>query len=100
MGDDMDKVKEIETTFNHGISLAERKNVVVTGVKKIESFDNEEFLLESNMGHLHIKGEQLELVKLDTHDGNVKIKGKVNSIIYLENHKKEKEESILTKLFK
>ena len=44
--------------------------------------------------------EQLELVKLDTHDGNVKIKGKVNSIIYLESHKKEKEESILTKLFK
>ena len=29
----MDKVKEIEATFNHGISLAERKNKVVTGVK-------------------------------------------------------------------
>ena len=29
----MDKVKEIEASFNHGISLAERKNVVVTGVK-------------------------------------------------------------------
>ena len=39
----MDKVKEIEATFNHGISLSERKNVVVTGVKKIESFDNLEF---------------------------------------------------------
>ena len=36
----MDKVKEIEASFNHGISLAERKNIVVTGVKKIDNFDN------------------------------------------------------------
>ena len=42
----MDKVKEIEASFNHGISLAERKNVVVTGVKKIESFDNEQFIID------------------------------------------------------
>ena len=43
----MDKVKEIEATFNHGISLAERKNVVITGIKKIESFDNEEFWIRA-----------------------------------------------------
>ena len=48
----MDKVKEIEATFNHGISMAERKNVVVTGVKKIESFDNEEFLMDTTLGFL------------------------------------------------
>ena len=35
----MDKVREIESNYNHGISIAERKNVIVTGVKKIESFD-------------------------------------------------------------
>ena len=50
----MDKVKEMEATFNHGISLAERKNVVVTGVKKIESFDNEEFLMDTVMGYVII----------------------------------------------
>ena len=96
----MDKVIENTSFGNHELKMIERGILTLTGINKIDSFDNEEFLLESNMGHLHIKGEQLELVKLDTHDGNVKIKGKVNSIIYLENHKKEKEESILTKLFK
>ena len=35
----MDKVKELENTFNHGVSIAERKSIIVTGVKKIESFD-------------------------------------------------------------
>ena len=62
----MDKVKEMESSFNHGISIAERKNVVVTGVKKIESFDDEEFLMETVMGFLVLKGEGLELLKLDT----------------------------------
>ena len=101
IGDNMDKVKEIEASFNHGISLAERKNVVVTGVKKIESFDNEEFLMDTTLGFLNIKGEGLEIIKLDTYQGNVSIKGRVDSIIYTDNGvKKIKEETFLGKLFK
>ena len=98
----MDKVKEIEATFNHGISLAERKNIVVTGVKKIESFDNEEFLMETTLGFLVIKGNELEIIKLDTYQGNVSIKGRVDSLMYLDDNigKKDKENSFLNKLFK
>ena len=33
----MDKVKDIDNGFNHGISIVERKSVVISGVKKIES---------------------------------------------------------------
>ena len=97
----MDKVKEMESSFNHGISIAERKNVVVTGVKKIESFDNEEFLMDTTLGFLVIKGSGLEIIKLDTYQGNVSIKGKIDSIIYMDNGvSKSKEESFLGKLFK
>ena len=97
----MDKVKEIEATFNHGISLAERKNVVVTGVKKIERFENQEFLLDTTLGFLSIKGDGLEIIKLDTYQGNVSIKGRVDSFSYMDNDmKKSKDESFLGKLFK
>ena len=97
----MDKVKEIEASFNHGISLSERKNVMITGVKKIESFDSEEFLMDTTLGFLRIKGEGLEIVKLDTYQGNVSIKGRVDSLVYTENiSQKVKEESFLGKLFK
>ena len=75
----MDKVKEIEASFNHGLSLAERKNVVVTGVKKIESFDSNEFMIDTTLGFLNIKGEELEIIKLDTYQGNVSIKGRIDS---------------------
>lgn len=97
----MDTVKEIEATFSHGITLAERKNIVVTGVKKIESFDSEEFLMDTTLGFLDIKGSDLEIVKLDTYQGNVSIKGKIDSMIYIDQgNGKNKEESFLGKLFK
>ena len=97
----MDKVKEIEASFNHGISLSERKNIMITGVKKIESFDSEEFLMDTTLGFLRIKGEELEIVKLDTYQGNVSIKGRVDSLVYTDNiSQKTKEESFLGKLFK
>lgn len=93
--------KDIITNYNHTISITERKNINISGVKKIESFDNEEFLLETTMGFIVIKGEGLEIIKLDTYQGNVAIKGKINSLIYMENlGKKEKEESLFSKLFK
>ena len=70
MGDDMDKVKEVDNGFNHGITLVERKNIVISGVKKIESFDSEEFLMETTLGYLVIKGNELEIIKLDTYQGS------------------------------
>ena len=88
----MDK-DNILTTSNHSVSINERKNILITGVKKIDSFDNEEFLLETNMGYIIIKGEELEIIKLDTYQGNVSIKGKINSLAYMEGtNKKEKED--------
>ena len=77
----MDKVKEIDNGFNHGITLVERKNIGISGVKKIESFDSEEFLMETTLGYLVIKGSELEIIKLDTYQGNVSIKGKIFYIL-------------------
>lgn len=97
----MDKVREIESNFNHGISIAERKNILVTGVKKIESFDNEEFMMDTTLGFLVIKGNGLEIIKLDTYQGNISIKGQVDSLSYMDSSlKKDKDNSFITKLFK
>lgn len=97
----MDKQENNISNYSHGVSLFEKKSLVITGVKKIENFDKEQFLLETIMGFMLIKGTDLELVKLDTLQGNVSIKGTINSIDYIEeNAKKNKEESIFNRLFK
>jgi len=97
----MDKVQDMNNSFNHCLTITERKNLIISGVKKIESFDNEEFLMETTLGFLVIKGSELEIIKLDTYQGNVSIKGRVDSLMYLdENLKKDKDSSLLNKLFK
>ena len=42
----MDK-KDINETFNHMITLNERKNIVLSGIKKLNSFDDSEFFVDS-----------------------------------------------------
>lgn len=96
----MDKDTSI-SNYNHSVSIVERKNILVTGVKKIESFDSEEFFMETVMGFLVLKGEELELLKLDTLQGNVSIKGFLQSFSYVDDvNKKEKDTSIISRLFK
>lgn len=95
----MEKMLESISTVSHQLQISERKQIMLTGIKKINSFDNEEFLMESTMGMILLKGSELEIVKLDTHDGNVSIKGKIDSFTYMDD-KKSKEDSFLAKLFK
>ena len=95
----MDK-ENLITSFNHNITLSERKNIINTGLKKIESFDKLEFNMETTLGNLVIKGSDLEIVKLDTYQGNITIKGKVNSLTYNDEKTKSKDEGFLGKLFK
>ena len=88
-------------SFGNGeVKMIDRASITLTGVNKIVSFDDEEFLMETTVGNLRLLGEGLELLKLDINDGNVKIKGKINSFTYIDSKLKNKEESVLTKLFK
>ncbi len=97
----MDKQDITIGNYNHTINLVERKNLMITGVKKIENFDEEEFLMETAMGFLAVKGEGLQLIKLDTLQGNVTIKGMISGFSYVDSvGKKEKENTIFNRLFK
>ena len=93
----MDKLIDVPS-FTHVVKLNDRKNIIISGIKKIINFDDKEFNLESIMGNIIIKGENLEIIKLDTIDGNVSIKGKINSFSY--NEISQKENNLLVKLFK
>lgn len=93
----MDKMIDVPS-FTHVVKINDRKNIIISGIKKIISFDDREFLLESTLGNIMIKGSTLEMIKLDTIEGNVSIKGKIDSFTYTDIVNKEN--SILSKLFK
>ncbi len=94
----MDNAKVYDST-KHEVKVIDRSLIYLSGIDKIISFDSEEFLMESVMGIILLKGENLEIVKLDTHDGMVSIKGTINSMIY-DDGKKKDGETLLGKLFK
>ena len=96
MNKDTDKLE----LLNHSISITERQNIQISGITKIDSFDNEEFLLETSADPLGIKGKDLEIIKLDTYEGTIMIKGVVDAFSYFDTGKSKKENSIITKLFK
>lgn len=83
----------------HNIELIERKQIKISGVKKIDSFDDLEFLIDTTMGYLYIKGKELEIIKLDTNSGNITINGQIDSINYVDS-KTKKESTFIGKLFK
>lgn len=85
----------------HDVSIKSRKSIELTGVKKIESFDSLEFLIETALGYLTIQGSELTLARYDQEKGEVGIKGNIESLVYLANKKKMvQKDKMLGKLLK
>lgn len=96
----MDKMLEVQNEAYGDIKISDRKKVSLTGIKKLVSFNPEEFLMETTLGVLIIKGFGLEVIKLDTTEGLLAIKGKINSLTYLDGNSKKKDDGFIAKLFK
>jgi sporulation protein YabP len=88
------------TMQEHDVMMRGRRLLDITGVKLVESFDNEEFLLETVMGFLSIRGQNLQMKNLDVDKGVVSIKGKVFDIVYLDEQSGEKAKGFFSKLFR
>lgn len=84
----------------HDIVMQGRKIMEITGVKQVESFDSEEFLLLTVMGMLVIKGENLQMKNLDVDRGEVAIKGRISSLVYTDQSAGDKSKGLFSKLFK
>lgn len=89
-----------ETNPYHNISLKDRKILEISGVKSIDSFDANEFLIDTSQGWMIVHGKELILSKLDTDHGDVIIKGIIDSIEYLTNKKSGNKESFVSKMFR
>ena len=81
------------------IVIENRKKLSVSGVKDVLSFDDQVVIVETELGLLNIKGNNLKINKLSIDTSEIKIEGHINSLGYSENHSKN-EGSIFGKIFK
>ena len=85
----------------HKLVLNNRKTLNLTGVKDVLSFDVKEILLETDMGMLTIKGQDLHVKRLTLEKGEVDIEGLTDSFVYSDHTgTQHKNGSILARMFK
>ncbi|ATD53878.1 sporulation protein YabP [Clostridium chauvoei] len=82
------------------ITLENRKKLTLTGVEEVISFDDEKILLNTTLGSLTIRGEELKMNKLDVQNGDVIIIGHISSMIYSGKEVKKEKENIIKRLFR
>lgn len=83
----------------HNIIMEGRKKLSVSGVEDVESFNDEEIVLHTNMGILVVEGEMLHISKLSIDSGEVMIDGGLETLRYDED-KGASKGSFFGKLFK
>lgn len=96
-------MEEAERTIRaHKVSLINRKICEISGVKDVCSFDAKEILLETELGTLLIKGEELHISRLTLEKGEVDIEGKVDGFTYTDTAPTvgEKTQSLMARLFR
>lgn len=77
----MDK-KNNSNIFQSSMELENRRKMSLTGVNDVLSFNDEKIILNTVLGKLNIKGQNLKMNKLDVKNGDVVIEGYITSIIY------------------
>ena len=90
-----------QRTKPHKMTLDKRAYAVISGVEDVISFDEKEIILETTLGRLTIKGEDMKVSRLTVEQGEVEIGGRMDSFVYSESRgRKAQGESFLGRLFK
>ena len=81
------------------IILENRNKLSISGVNDVLSFDDQVVIVETELGLLTIKGENLKINKLSIDTSEVIVEGEINNLAYSE-HQAKSEGGIFGKIFK
>lgn len=88
----------MEDNRGHKVVMTDRKNMLVTDVIDVDSFNLTEILLETGQGTILVKGNDIHVKHLNLERGEADIEGKFDSIVYTKD--KGKNDSLLKRMFK
>ena len=91
----------MEQKIQQKLALIDRKHLDLEGVLHVGNFDEREIVLETNMGMLFLKGEGLNITKLNLEEGTLCVQGFINSVEYKEaKSTRAKGKNMLSRLMK
>ena len=81
---------------SHSIHIDDRRLISVTGVKDVDSFNEQFVQLLTEAGELRIEGAELHITKLNLDEGQVMLEGEISALEYAEG---EERGSLLGRIF-
>lgn len=78
---------ETNHAIPHELKLENRARLSVSGVREVESFDENTVVLHTSQGILIVRGENLHLQTLSIDGGQVAVNGSVSGLAYEEARK-------------
>ena len=97
----MDERKTINTSVIQNLILENRGKLSISGVLDVLSFDDQVVIVESELGLLTVKGENLRINKLSIDTSEVIVEGDISSLTYSDSKTLEKSKgSLISKIFK
>jgi len=93
--------KNINSNIVQNLILENRSKLSISGVLDVLSFDDQIIIIETELGLLTVKGENLRINKLSIDTSEVIVEGDINSISYSSKDiNKKSNEGFLGKIFK
>ena len=96
----VDERKSINTNIVQNLVLENRNRLNISGVLDVLSFDDQIIILETELGMLTVKGDNLRINKLSIDTSEVIVEGEIISLAYSNKDLEKKNESFLGKIFK
>lgn len=100
MGIDDKKSFTQKSNIIQNLILESREKLNVSGALDVLSFDDQIVIVETHLGMLTIKGEDLRINKLNIESEEVIIEGNISSMAYSDKGFDKKDNSFLSKIFK
>lgn len=88
------------TNIIQNIILENREKLNISGVLDVLSFDDQIVILETELGLLTVKGENIRINKLSLDNSEITIEGEISQLAYSEKDSIEKNVGFLNKIFK
>lgn len=73
-----------EERLPHKLTLNERRQLTMTGVTEVVSFDETQVVLKTSLGTLIVQGQELHLKTLSLDGGQVAVDGQIAAFAYEE----------------
>ena len=95
-----ERKNNLNSNILQNIILENRNKLNISGVIDVLSFDDQIIIIETELGLLTVKGDDLRINKLSIDTAEVIIEGNIVSLTYSEKNIDKKNEGFLGKIFK